>query len=113
MIVSKITEEPPIRDLHLIPAKLYRATLIWVSKGYRSSVPLQPYYVRIGRTHGHFYKDKELKRCRGCFPLHWFDNFELVGDIPTTDDNKTSETIVNNNDSEPAEEQLELLDFDM
>ncbi|MBO0962515.1 hypothetical protein J1P26_22735 [Neobacillus sp. MM2021_6] len=74
-------DEPEIRLVSFDPEKLYKARLIWRKRGYKS-VELKNYYIKSKVTHGYFYSDMALKECRGCFPLHWFTDFqETILDI--------------------------------
>lgn len=55
--------------------KVYLADLIWRSNGYKSA-ELKKYFIVSKKSHAFFYHDKDLKKLGGCFPLHWFSNFE-------------------------------------
>ena len=69
--------EPDSVEVALDPEKIYKANLTWRKPGYQF-VELKEYYIRPNGTHGFFYHDRDLKKCGGCFPLHWFENFEEV-----------------------------------
>jgi hypothetical protein len=70
-------QEPKMISISLDPEKIYKANLIWRKPGYRST-ELKTYYVQPKMTHGYFYHDSNLKRCGGCFPLHWYSDFVEV-----------------------------------
>ena len=42
------------------------------------SIELNEYYIESKLTHAYFFHDRELKQCRGCYPLHWFAGFVEV-----------------------------------
>lgn len=63
------------QELH--KEKLYKAQLVYREQGYKG-VELGEYFLKVKGTHANFYKDSELSRLRGCFPLGWFSNFEEV-----------------------------------
>lgn len=69
--------EPPVKVPQLDENKIYQARLIWRKPGYKGK-DLKEYYLRPSKTHAYFYHDKQLKSCGGCFPLHWFVDFEEV-----------------------------------
>ncbi len=69
--------EPEMKDLSLDREKVYKANLVWRKPGYKC-VQLKDYYVQPKNTHGNFYKDSNLKKFGGCFPLHWFTDFTEV-----------------------------------
>jgi hypothetical protein len=68
-------EEPEVIPVGLDPEQIYKAQLTWRKPGYKS-VELKDYYIRPKKTHCYLYQDSRLEDCRGCFPLHWFTNFE-------------------------------------
>jgi hypothetical protein len=70
-------EEPEMVPIELDPEKLYKAKLIWRKPGYKSA-ELKEYYVKPQTSHGYFYNDSTLERFGGCFPLHWFADFQEV-----------------------------------
>ncbi|UYG93208.1 sugar ABC transporter [Cytobacillus firmus] len=82
-------EEPSAREIMLDTEKVYRASLIWRRKGYEST-ELKEYYIEPKSTHAYFFHDRELKRCGGCYPLHWFTGFVEV----TEEIDQISEEIV-------------------
>jgi hypothetical protein len=55
-------------------SKIYAAKLVWRKRGY-GQVKLGMYYLQPKKTHAYVYRDKQLKKCVGCFPLHWFAEF--------------------------------------
>lgn len=57
--------------------KIYKAKLIWRQEGYKST-QLKEYYIKQNQTHCYFYYDSELKKCGGCYPLHWFEKFREI-----------------------------------
>jgi hypothetical protein len=67
-------QEPAMKRIHLDKEKTYKALLVWREPGYQST-SLKEYFVRTKSTHGYFYEDRNLEKCRGCFPLHWFSEF--------------------------------------
>jgi hypothetical protein len=69
-------------------SKIYKAKLIWRTRGYRDT-KLGTYYLRPSGTHAYFYHDRELKRPGGCFPLHWFAEFREVD----ANENETNEVV--------------------
>lgn len=81
-------------------SKVYRATLIWRPEGHQTT-KLKEYFIKRSQTHCHFYYDANLKKCGGCFPLHWFDNFREV--------NNHNESVQEKVESEPKIEQFEQL----
>jgi hypothetical protein len=74
-------EWPPEPVANNVPAldssKIYAAKLIWRKRGYQQ-VELGTYYLQPKQTHAYVYRDKQLKKCVGCFPLHWFDGFREI-----------------------------------
>jgi hypothetical protein len=67
------TDNVPVLD----SSKIYAAKLIWRKRGYEQ-FPLSMYYLRLSKTHAYVYRDKQLEKCIGCFPLHWFAEFREV-----------------------------------
>jgi hypothetical protein len=106
--------EPPVKHIELDKEKVYKAQLIWRREGYKST-ELKEYYIRPGKTHGYLYKDPDFQKLKGCFPLHWFDRFEVISVIETVEsdiesvesvhENEISESIIQNY------EQLSLFEF--
>jgi hypothetical protein len=86
-------EWPPEPPANSIPAldssKIYAAKLIWRKRGYQQ-VKLGTYYLQPARTHVYVYRDKQLKKCVGCFPLHWFEDFREVN----ADEDETNEVVL-------------------
>lgn len=70
-------QEPDVKVISLDPDKVYKARLIWRKKGYQDK-QLGIYFIKPFKDHGYFYRDSELKKCGGCFPLHWFTDFVEV-----------------------------------
>ncbi|WP_144319586.1 hypothetical protein [Parageobacillus genomosp. 1] len=85
-------EWPPEPDAHSIPAldssKIYAAKLVWRKRGYKH-IALGTYYLQPVGTHAYVYRDKQLKKCVGCFPLHWFEGFREVN----AEENETNEVV--------------------
>ncbi|WP_324656561.1 MULTISPECIES: hypothetical protein [Bacillus] len=69
------TPEPQINMPNLDESKFYKAQLIWRTKGYQDK-PLKEYILRPKGTHCFFWHDQEREKLCGCFPIHWFANFE-------------------------------------
>lgn len=78
-------EEPEIKAVNLNQNNLYRARLIWREKFYQEK-PLKNYYLKPGKTHAFFYHDAQLEKFCGCFPLHWFSDFEEVEVVSDTEE---------------------------
>jgi hypothetical protein len=91
--ITKEDEWPPEPPANSIPAldssKIYAAKLIWRKRGYHQ-VKLGTYYLQPARTHVYVYRDKQLKKCVGCFPLHWFEDFREVN----ADEDETNEVVL-------------------
>lgn len=111
-------QEPESVEVSLDPEKIYKAKLTWRKPGYKF-VELKEYYIQPKKTHGFFYRDRDLKKCGGCFPLHWFKNFEEMeieeNVTETTDfviEFEESEQFLVDSEPEIAKyEQLSLFDF--
>jgi hypothetical protein len=58
-------------------SKIYVAKLIWRKRGYEQ-VKLGTYYLQLAGTHAYLFRDRQLEKCIGCFPLHWFEGFREV-----------------------------------
>jgi hypothetical protein len=71
--------EPTETTVQLEIGRVYKAELIWRNKYYQTQ-KLQSYYLkRMSRGNNiTFFKDKELKDLCGCFPVHWFEGFQLI-----------------------------------
>ncbi|MED1047272.1 hypothetical protein P4T54_22870 [Bacillus mycoides] len=69
------TPEPQVNKPNLDKGLLYRAQLIWRTKGYKNK-PLKDYIIKPKGNHCLFWHDRERKKLCGCFPIHWFVNFE-------------------------------------
>jgi hypothetical protein len=81
--------EPPVGNVPALDSsKIYVAKLIWRKRGYEQ-VKLGTYYLQPARTHAYVYRDKQLKKCVGCFPLHWFTEFREVD----ANENETNEVV--------------------
>jgi hypothetical protein len=77
---SYLTGEPERIPFSLDCTKIYKAKLVWRPVGYKSTA-LKTYYVSPKKTHGYFFEDAALTKCRGSFPLHWFEDFKEVTNI--------------------------------
>jgi hypothetical protein len=87
--------EPPVGNVpELDSSKIYVAKLIWRKRGYEQ-VKLGTYYLQPARTHAYVYCDKQLNKCVGCFPLHWFEGFKEI----TADENETNEVVFETNEA--------------
>lgn len=62
--------------------KVYKAELIWTSKGYSCSTQLGTYFIAAINncyacaTDCYFYLDAALQQPKGRFPLHWFADIQ-------------------------------------
>ncbi|MEK5286799.1 hypothetical protein NSS61_20280 [Bacillus sp. EU54] len=74
-----LTPEPQINMPNLDESKFYKAQLIWRTKGYKDK-PLKDYIINPKGTHCFFWHDPERKKLCGCFPIHWFANFEELAE---------------------------------
>ena len=96
--------EPPTFNTDFLDReKVYLAELVFRKK--YNSVKLQDYYIRPRKTHCNFFRDPQLMKMEGCFPLHWFTNFrevEFVEPEPVVEEIVEEETPVG------QEEQLTL-----
>jgi hypothetical protein len=98
--------EPSADNVSILDSsKVYKARLVWRKRGYEQ-VPLATYYLRPSRTHAYVYLDKQLKKCVGCFPLHWFAEFREVDE----EGNETNKAIVETEmpEHETKEEKHEI-----
>jgi hypothetical protein len=93
--------EPTIDHVREIDReRIYRARLIWRRPGYKYK-ELTEYYLQPKQTHAYFFFDSELKDCGGCFPLHWFDDFQEAGQQQI--ENELEETPEDNEISKPVQ----------
>jgi hypothetical protein len=100
--------EPPADNVPVLDSsKIYAAKLIWRKRGYQQ-VKLGTYYLQPARTHAYVYRDKQLKKCVGCFPLHWFEDFREVD----ADENETNEVVFETEvlECETKEEKHEIFE---
>jgi hypothetical protein len=85
-------EWPPEPSPDNVPAldssKIYTAKLIWRKRGYQQ-IKLGMYYLQPSRTHSYVFRDRQLEKCIGCFPLHWFEGFREVN----ADESETNEVV--------------------
>ncbi|EMY5507731.1 hypothetical protein V8T57_004248 [Bacillus wiedmannii] len=75
------TPEPPVNTPDLDRGLLYRAQLIWRTKGYKNK-PLKDYIIKPKGNRCFFWHDRERTKLCGCFPIHWFANFEELAAEP-------------------------------
>lgn len=75
------TPEPQVNTPNLDKGLLYRAQLIWRTKDYKNK-PLKDYIIQPKGNHCFFWHDRERKNLCGCFPIHWFANFEELAAEP-------------------------------
>jgi hypothetical protein len=81
--------EPPVDSIPALDSsKIYAAKLVWRKRGYEQ-VKLGTYYLQPAGTHAYVYRDKQLEKCVGCFPLHWFTEFREVD----ANENETNEVV--------------------
>jgi hypothetical protein len=111
-------EWPPEPVADSIPvldsSKVYKAKLVWRRPGYKH-VALGTYYLKPSVTHAYFYKDQQLEKFVGCFPLHWFEGFKEI----TTDESETNEVVLETETPERETkeekhgifEQMSIFDF--
>ncbi|MDA1631816.1 hypothetical protein PDK11_02960 [Bacillus cereus] len=71
------TPEPQVNTPDVDQGLLYKAKLIWRTKGYKGK-PLKDYIIKPKGNHCLFWHDRERKKLCGCFPIHWFANFEVL-----------------------------------
>lgn len=79
--------EPPIQSFNLDQDTFYRAQLIWRTKGHKNT-PLKDYVIQPKKTHCFFWHDRKREQFCGCFPLHWFTNFESITNQPEKEQEK-------------------------
>ena len=107
--------EPPVGNVpELDSSKIYVAKLIWRKRGYEQ-VKLGTYYLQPKKTHAYVYRDKQLNKCIGCFPLHWFAEFREVN-VEETETNEAvfeTEALECETKEEMPEnyEQMSIFDF--
>ncbi|MGG5766629.1 hypothetical protein [Bacillus wiedmannii] len=73
------TPEPQVNTLNVDQGLLYRAKLIWRTKGYKDK-SLKDYVIKPKGKHCLFWHDREREKLCGCFPIHWFANFEVLAE---------------------------------
>jgi hypothetical protein len=95
-------------------SKIYAAKLIWRKRGYQQ-VKLGTYFIQPARTHAYLFRDRQLEKCIGCFPLHWFEGFKEIA----ADEDETNEVVFEKNEmivetkvleSETKEEKHEIFE---
>lgn len=77
----RITEKESWTPEPKLARTFYKAQLIWRTRGYQDK-PLKEYIIHPKGTHCLFWHDRERKKFGGCFPLHWFTNFEMLAEQP-------------------------------
>jgi hypothetical protein len=96
--ITKEDEWPPEPPANPIPAldhsKIYAAKLIWRKRGYKHVV-LGMYYLQPARTHAYVFRDRQLEKCIGCFPLHWFADFREMN----AEETKTNKVVLETNEA--------------
>ncbi|UYL93726.1 hypothetical protein NIIg32_gp61 [Parageobacillus phage vB_PtoS_NIIg3.2] len=111
-------EWPPEPSSDNVPvldsSKIYAAKLIWRKQGYQQ-VKLGTYYLQPKKTHAYVYRDKQLNKCIGCFPLHWFAEFREVNVEETETNEGIVETEVPEHETKEEMpenfEQMSIFDF--
>ncbi|MDF2790460.1 MAG: hypothetical protein K0S80_3561 [Neobacillus sp.] len=111
-------EEPKVSFPALDAEKIYKANLIWRNPGYTTTLHRQ-YFLKPSKTHTFFFRDYECKDLAGCFPLHWFSDFEelildiIDQEIPDFDIEfeESDQFFVESEPSLAKFEQLSLFDF--
>jgi hypothetical protein len=78
------TDSIPVLD----SSKIYVGKLVWRKRGYQQ-VELGTYYLQSSGTHAYLFRDRQLEKCIGCFPLHWFTEFREVDE----EENETNEVV--------------------
>ncbi|MBG9830802.1 hypothetical protein [Bacillus wiedmannii] len=73
------TPEPPMSAPQLDGNLFYRARLIWRTKGYKNK-PLKDYIIQPRGKYCYFWHDRIREKFCGCFPIHWFTNFEVISE---------------------------------
>ncbi len=105
-------EEPMVKDISLDSERLYKARLIWRREGYKGA-ELKEYFLRPKKTHAYFYHNERLEHFCGCFPLHWFSDFEELEVEPITQEielefTESDQLLAQNIQKELVFEQLTL-----
>lgn len=82
-LTTKEDEWPPEPPAYNVPtldsSKIYKAKLIWTTRAYKTE--LGTYFLKPIEKNAYVfreYRDKQLKKHVGCFPLHWFTDFREV-----------------------------------
>lgn len=86
------TPEPQVNTPKLDKGLLYRAQLIWRTKGYKNK-PLKDYIIKPKGNHCFFWHNRERKKLCGCFPIHWFANFEELSEAEEVKGTPEPETV--------------------
>lgn len=75
--------EPPKKKKPIEQNVLFSAKLIWCWKCIGKQVGKTYFVIARGQgLHVDVYSNAELTNMLGCYPVHWFENFEHVGDPP-------------------------------
>jgi hypothetical protein len=99
--------EPPAKSIPVLDnSKIYSAKLIWTTRAYKTE--LGTYYLRPIKTYAYVFRDRQLEKCIGCFPLHWFAEFQEVN----ADEGETNEAILETKalERETEEEKNEIFE---
>ncbi|OAT74865.1 hypothetical protein [Parageobacillus thermoglucosidasius] len=106
--------EPPADSIPVLDSsKIYAAKLIWTTRAYKTE--LGTYYMKPLKAHAYVYRDKQLKKCVGCFPLHWFAEFREVNEEENVTNVAVLETEVPKRETKEEKneifEQMSIFDF--
>ncbi|OES45253.1 hypothetical protein [Domibacillus iocasae] len=107
--------EPPKRADAIECQVIYSAKLIWCWEHSKKMID-QTYFViaRGSGSHVDVYANVDLTNMRGCFPIHWFENFGLVDQeteiekIETVSDQVVKEDIFDVPEEPALFEQMKL-----
>lgn len=81
-IAEEWPPEPNAADIpSLESGKMYSAQFVWKPEKQFTYHKLKDRYFILPKANqksATFYKDRERKQLGGCFPLHWFTDFQLV-----------------------------------
>ena len=73
--------EPPAIVPKLKHKQVYKANLIWTTKGYKNAGAEWKHCYVIAEDYQKnftFFEDEKLAKLGGCFPAHWFTDYQLV-----------------------------------
>ena len=77
--------EPPAIIPKLKHEQVYKAKLIWSTKWYKKAGREWKHYYVIAKDHQKnftFFEDEQLTKLCGCFPAHWFTDYQPVEPAP-------------------------------